>query len=89
MVASTWEQPAPNVFISTLENAVTNVPGRTIAIYAKIDKDDILISSGGTTYQNGYLAAYIDGTTISLSFRYFGADGIMPFSQLEIKVVYQ
>jgi hypothetical protein len=89
MVASAWEQTAPNVFTSTLENAVIATPGRTIAIYARIDKDDVLINTGGINYENGYLAAYINGTNINITFRYFGADGRMPFSQLDIKVVYQ
>ena len=89
LVASVWEEIAPNVFISTLENAVTNTPGRVIGIYAVIDKNEVLISSGGTQYKNGYLGALIDGTDLKLTFRYFGSNGIMPFSQLDIKVVYQ
>jgi len=39
LVASVWEEIAPNVFISTLENAVTNTPGRVIGIYVEIDKN--------------------------------------------------
>ena len=89
LVASIWEETAPNVFTSTLYNAVTNTPGRTISIYTQIDKDEVLLSNSGTTYKNGYLAAYIDGTDIRLVFRNFGSNSMMPFSQLEIKVVYQ
>ena len=87
MLVGNWEKGTGEVYTATLKGIIDYRNAAHVRVYLRVTNSVILISSGGIVFMNGHLHAGFNNTDIQLVYQYFGIDGQIPFSNLNIIVV--
>jgi len=87
LVASTWQRNADGVYVNFFKGAMQYGGGASPVLVYLDQNGGTLISSGAITFIGGQLWASIANPDIKIFYRP-GSNGTLPFSRLNIKVVF-
>ena len=88
VTANHWTDNQDGTFTCTFKNILSYSSNSYITAYLKHDGQETEITNSGIPYMNGDLKSQFKGKDLSLVYANDDADRELPFSSLDIKVVF-